>query len=203
MKIGIIGGTFDPVHNGHLMLGDYAYQKFQLDQIWFMPNGNPPHKQNTGILTSAEDRAAMVKLCIEGKHGFRVEEYEVNRTELSYTYQTMEYFKQKYPENQFYFIIGADSLFAIDTWVHPERIFPCCTILAAFRDKMDKHEIMENQIHLLKEKYPKADIRLLATPLVHLASHELREKLKNGYSISGEVPDVVENYIRDHHLYQL
>ena len=122
MKIGIMGGTFDPIHNGHLMLGEYAYREFKLDQVWFMPNGNPPHKQDSVFQTTREDRMEMVTRSIEKYDYFRLEDYEIKRQEISYSYQTMEYFKEKYPENHFYFIIGADSLFMFEQWVHPERI---------------------------------------------------------------------------------
>lgn len=200
MKIGIMGGTFDPIHNGHLMLGEYAYRQFELDEIWFMPNGNPPHKQERNDRTDARDRAEMVRLAIEGNGAFRLEEYEVNRTEISYSYQTMEYFKQKYPKDHLYFIIGADSLFALEKWVHPERIFKTCTILAAYRDEMNNRSIMNSKINELNHKY-NADIRLLVTPLMNVSSHELRDKLKKGMSIADDVPEAVEKYILCHNLY--
>ena len=93
MKIGIMGGTFDPIHNGHLMLGEYAYREFKLDQVWFMPNGNPPHKQDNVFQTTREDRMEMVTRSIEKYDYFRLEDYEIKRQEISYSYQTMEYFK--------------------------------------------------------------------------------------------------------------
>lgn len=200
MKIGIMGGTFDPIHNGHLMLGEYAYKEYNLDEIWFMPNGNPPHKQHTGHRTDAADRAEMVKLAIAGNDMFRLEDYEVNRSDISYSYQTMEHFKRVYPEDDFYFIIGADSLFAIEHWVHPERIFKTCTILAAYRDEMNSRSIMEAKIEELNRKYH-SDIRLLITPLMHISSHELRRKIDQGISIREEVPAAVEAYITEHKIY--
>ena len=90
MKIGIMGGTFDPIHNGHLMLGEYAYREFKLDQVWFMPNGNPPHKQDNVFQTTREDRMEMVTRSIEKYDYFRLEDYEIKRQEISYSYQTME-----------------------------------------------------------------------------------------------------------------
>ena len=158
-KIGIMGGTFDPVHNGHLMLADTAYRQFDLDQIWFLPNGNPPHKKEENIGTDARHRSRMVALAIQGRDYCRLEEYEVRRREVSCSYQTLEHFRKQYPEDEFYFIIGADSLFAIETWVHPERIFPACVILAACRDDHDSLEEMKVQIGHLKTVYPKARIR--------------------------------------------
>lgn len=200
MKIGIMGGTFDPIHNGHLMLGEYAYREYHLDKVWFMPNGNPPHKQNAGIRTDARDRAEMVRLAIAGNDAFRLEEHEINREEISYSYQTMEYFKERYPDDHFYFIIGADSLFSIEKWVHPERIFKTCTILAAYRDEMNRRELMKTKMEELNRRY-QADIRLLVTPLMHVASHELREKIQSGISIAEDVPEAVREYIISHKLY--
>ena len=110
MRIGIMGGTFDPIHNGHLMLGEYAYQQFHLDEVWYMPNGNPPHKSNPEIRKDLQDRAEMTRLAIEEIPYFRLCTYEMDRKETSYSYQTMEYFKETYPQDEFYFIIGADSL---------------------------------------------------------------------------------------------
>ena len=109
MKIGIMGGTFDPIHNGHLMLGQAAYEAFGLDRVWYMPNGNPPHKETSINGTAIKDRAEMVRLAIAPHRNFRLEMYEANRRDVSYSYSTMEYFKGIYPEDEFYFIIGADS----------------------------------------------------------------------------------------------
>ena len=203
MKIGIMGGTFNPIHNGHLMLGEYSYRSFGLDQVWFMPNGNPPHKAGISASYSADIRARMTELAIQDVPYFRLEDYEVRRQELSYSYQTLEHFKEIYPEDSFYFIIGADSLFDINKWMKPERILKICTILAAFRGDKNNSEIMNRQIELLKERYgADTDIRLLISPLMDVSSHELREMVSEGKSISGLVPETVEQYIKEHGLYR-
>ena len=201
-KIGIMGGTFDPVHNGHLMLADTAYRQFDLDQVWFLPNGNPPHKREENIGTDARHRSRMVALAIQGRDYCRLEEYEVRRREVSCSYQTLEHFREQYPEDEFYFIIGADSLFAIETWVHPERIFPACVILAACRDDHDTLEEMKVQIEHLKKVYPKARIQLLRSPLIPVSSSEIRRKIQAGLSIAEEVPEEVEAYIKEEELYE-
>lgn len=203
MKIGIMGGTFNPIHNGHLMLGEYSYRSFGLDQVWFMPNGNPPHKAGISASYSADIRARMTELAIQEIPYFRLEDYEVRRQEPSYSYQTLEHFKEIYPEDSFYFIIGADSLFDINKWMKPERILKICTILAAFRGDKNNSEIMNRQIELLKERYgADTDIRLLISPLMDVSSHELREMVSEGKSISGLVPETVEQYIKEHGLYR-
>lgn len=203
MKIGIMGGTFNPIHNGHLMLGEYSYRSCRLDQVWFMPNGNPPHKAGISASYSADIRARMTELAIQDVPYFRLEDYEVKRQEPSYSYQTLEHFKKVYPEDSFYFIIGADSLFNINKWMKPERILKVCTILAACRGDKNNSEIMNRQIELLKEQYGNdTDIRLLSSPLMEVSSHELREMVSEGKSISGLVPETVEQYIKENGLYR-
>ena len=201
MKIGIMGGTFDPIHNGHLMLGHAAYETFSLDQIWFMPNGNPPHKKSETIKSTAEDRMKMTSLAIAPFPEFVLQPYEALRAEVSCSYQTMEHFSKIYPDDEFYFIIGADSLMAIETWIHPERIFPTCTILATYRNEVKTKEEMNRQIQYLSEKYH-AKIRLLETPLMPVSSHELRASLQSGDSVSEYMPAAVCSYIKQHHLYR-
>ena len=201
MKIGMMGGTFDPIHNGHLHLAQTALTQFDLDQIWFMPNGNPPHKKSETIKSTAEDRMKMTSLAIAPFPEFVLQPYEALRAEVSCSYQTMEHFSKIYPDDEFYFIIGADSLMAIETWVHPERIFPTCTILATYRNEVKTKEEMNRQIQYLSEKYH-AKIRLLETPLMPVSSHELRASLQSGDSVSEYMPAAVCSYIKQHHLYR-
>ena len=200
MKIGIMGGTFDPIHNGHLMLGEYAYKEFQLDRIWFLPNGNPPHKSDDTIESQTKNRVEMVKRAISETEYFSMQLYEVENKDLHYSYKTMKYFKENYPDHEFYFIIGADSLFSIETWMHPELLLKNCIILAAFRDDKGRDEMLA-QIRYLNQKY-EADIRLLNTPNVDISSSEIREMLKEGQSIEGIVPDSVLAYIEEKQLYR-
>lgn len=199
MRIGIMGGTFDPIHNGHLMLGRYARDLFELDEVWFMPNGNPPHKVSDSIESQTKHRVEMVRRAIKHENSFVLQLYEVNRKEVNYSYLTMEHFKDSYPEREFYFIIGADSLFSLDRWVHPERLLKTCVMLAAYRDGKNTSE-METQIQYLNQKYD-ADIRLLMTPDVDISSSEIRQRLKDNEPIDEIVPQVVCEYIKEHQLY--
>lgn len=200
MKVGIMGGTFDPIHKGHLMLGECAKELFALDEVWFIPNGNPPHKKRSSIGTDAEHRVKMVEAAISGIDGFRVERYEVDRTEVNYSYLTMEHFNKTYPEHAFYFIIGADSLFSMERWVKPERFLKTCTILAAFRDDKNLEE-MEKQIQYLNEKY-EADIHLMNSPKVAISSSEIRERLRKHERIDELVPEAVLLYIQENQLFK-
>lgn len=198
MKIGIVGGTFDPIHNGHLMLGAYAYDNFQLDKIWFMPNGNPPHKSGE---IDVDFRLDMVKLAIEDKDEFCLSTFEVEEEKHSYSYATLEKLHQLYPKDTFYFIIGADSLFTIELWKEPARVLQACIILAACRDDKDIDK-MNKQIAYLTEKY-NAEIKLLKMPLIDISSSDIRKKQENGENIDAFVPKKVLEYIKAHKLYEV
>ena len=200
MKIGIMGGTFDPIHIGHLLLGEFAYEDFGLDEIWFLPNGNPPHKETADTGTSLEHRIEMIRKAIEGVPHFRLNLHEANTEEHSYTYRTMQEFNQIFPEHEFYFILGADSLFSIEQWKYFREIFPTCTILAAMRDDKDGRE-MQRQILYLTEKYG-ARIRLLQAPLLEISSTVIRDRASRDLGVRYMVPDSVAEYIRTNHLYK-
>ena len=201
MKTGIMGGTFNPFHNGHLMLGEYAYRQFFLDEVWFMPNGNPPHKQSREVLEDMEHRLEMTRLAIEDIPYFRLCTCEAERKEPSYSWETMRYLKERYPDRKFYFILGADSLFSIEPWRHPEPLISELSILAAYRDDKNTPESMNRQISRLNRKYH-GDIRLLQTPVLPVSSHEIREGIRNGNLAAGQVPQKVADYIQKHHLYR-
>ena len=200
MKIGIMGGTFDPIHNGHLMLGEYARDLFELDEIWFMPNGNPPHKISDSIESQTKHRVEMVRRSIANKKGFKLQLYEVERKEVNYSYLTMEHFNAMYHDDEFYFIIGADSLFSLERWVHPEKLVKTCVILAAYRDNKNTEE-MEQQIAYLNQKF-EADIRLLKTPNVNISSTDIRQRLRNGLPVDDMIPESVYEYIQEHQLFR-
>lgn len=204
MKIGIMGGTFDPIHIGHLLLGEFAYEDFGLDEIWFLPNGNPPHKDTPAGADEQKDalshRVEMVKRAIEGVPYFRLNLSEAVTDRHSYTYETMQKFNRLYPDDKFFFILGADSLFSIEKWMYFREIFPTCTILAAMRDDKDADE-MKRQIRYLCDRYG-ADIKLLQAPLVEISSTTIRRRAADGKSVRYMVPDAVGEYITKHNLYR-
>ncbi len=200
MKIGIMGGTFDPIHIGHLLLGEFAFEQFELDEIWFLPNGNPPHKDTDRMDTCLEHRVAMTEAAIKGAPHFKLSLHEAKEGVHSYTYKTMLEFHELYPEDEFYFILGADSLFSIEEWRYFKEIFPTCTILAAMRDDKDVAD-MKKQIAYLKERYG-AEIELLRAPLLEISSTTIRERAAKGLTVHYMVPDAVADYIKEHHLYK-
>lgn len=200
MKVGIVGGTFNPIHLGHLMLGEYAYEECGLDEVWFMPNGNPPHKNINRTQISTAKRIEMTKLAIEDTAYFRFHPYEINRTEVSYSYQTMEEFANIYPENEFYFIIGSDSLFALETWKYPDRLLKTCSLLVACRENIDIRKVKEH-ITYLNNKY-RCSILLLQMPLLEISSSDIRRRVEQNQSIRYIVPDCIAHYIEENKLYE-
>ncbi|MGL5437607.1 MAG: nicotinate-nucleotide adenylyltransferase [Lachnospiraceae bacterium] len=198
--IGIMGGTFDPIHNGHLRLGEQAYEEFQLDAVWFMPTGQPPHKKGRQI-TSAADRCAMVRLAIAGTPYFECSEFEVQRQGNSYTAETLALLHDKYPQHQFYFIIGADSLYEIETWYQPARVMAQTILLAAGREYHPAVRSMDDQIAYLTKHY-QARIYRLHCDEVDISSEELRQMAASGRKLFEYLPKNVEDYIHTHDLYQ-
>lgn len=200
MKIGIMGGTFDPVHIGHLLLGQFAYEDFGLDEIWYLPNGNPPHKQTEEGKMALAHRIEMVRLAIQDRPYFKLCLLEAKETEHSYTYKTMSELNTQYPEHKFYFILGADSLFKIEKWKYFREIFPTCTILAAMRDDKNVEEMLWQMTYL--ERYG-AKIELLRAPLLEISSTAIRSRARNHLSVYYMVPDAVAEYIMKNNLYQM
>ena len=143
----------------------------------------------------------MVKLATDDVPYFHLNLYEATAKKHSYTYSTMKALREMYPEHEFFFILGADSLFSIEQWKNFREIFPSCTILAAMRDDKDT-ESMQIQIRYLNDKYG-ADIRLLQAPLVEISSTTIRRRAEKGLSIRYMVPDVVSEYIQSNALYKI
>lgn len=200
-KIGIMGGTFDPVHNGHLALGRQAYEEYGLDQIWFLPAANPPHKQNRPV-TAFSDRYAMVRRAIAPYSYFKSSDFETRRDGKSYTAQTLQLLREQYPEHEFYFIIGADSLFQIETWFHPEQVMALSTILVAERScPAEENHSVEEQISHLKGQYGSRIFRLHCREM-DVSSEQLRHMAADGCDLTGYVPFQVMEYIQERGLYR-
>ena len=198
-KIGILGGTFDPIHLGHLILAEAAYDKFDLDKLLIMPSAKPPHKSNKEI-TDACHRCKMVELVCEDNEHFIFSDYEIMRKGKTFTVDTLTLLKKENPENEYYFIIGADSLFNIENWKDPEKILLFSTILVAQRDDFDIEKI-ENKIEFLKNKY-KCKIEIVDIPMIDISSTMLIDKINKNESVKYYVTDKVNDYIVNNHLYK-
>ncbi len=123
MRIGIMGGTFDPIHIGHLLLGEFAYEQFHLDEVWFLPNGNPPHKEVEDTEEALAHRVEMVRLAVRENPHFQLSLHEAKENCHSYTYKTLQEFHALYPENEYFFILGADSSFPSNNGNISKRFF--------------------------------------------------------------------------------
>ena len=197
-RVGILGGTFDPVHLAHLQLAKSAYEQFQLETVIFLPAGDPPHKTNRQI-TPAYRRLEMLKLCLKDYPQFRISEYEIEKQGYSYTAETLEYFTQMNPEVQYYFIIGADSLFNMDTWYCPERCLSKAVFLVGNRQERAEEEI-DKQIHYLTERYG-GSIEQIQMPGMEISSSKVRDLLSKGQDASHYLAPGVNEYILKNHLY--
>lgn len=197
-KTGIMGGTFNPVHIGHLLLAENAKEAFGLDEILFVPSGLPYMKNGIEIADKWM-RLEMTRLAVSDNPAFVLSSAEVEREGNSYTWETLELLREKEPETEFFFIEGADSLFAMESWKNPEIIFRDCTILAAVRDGKDDDDLRE-QIARLEKKYG-ARIGLIGMKEISFSSTDIRERIRNGRSIRYMVPDKVIEYIKKYRLY--
>lgn len=198
MKIGIMGGTFDPIHTGHLIIGEYARTTLDLDKIIFIPVGLPPHKDNSKVSTSSK-RLEMTKLAISSNSYFYLSSIEVDRKEITYTIDTIKELKKIYKEDELYFVIGGDSLFEIEKWKDFEQLIKLCKFVVLERPGRTKEEIEQKKIEL-KLSY-KIELEKIYSPLIDISSTEIRERVKNNLSIKYLVPESVEAYIMYHKLY--
>ncbi len=205
-NIGIFGGTFDPIHNGHLMIAEAALRECRLDEVIFIPAGRPPFKDNRPGLASGKKRLRMVRLAISGNPHFSVSDLEIRSREISYTYVTLEKLRDLYPGSELYFIVGEDSLYSLDQWKCPERITSAARIVCARRaGEYDsagtrKDKDLKTQCAILKATLG-ADIRILSTPYIDLSSTDIRNRILGGYGARYLVPDAVWHYILQNRTY--
>lgn len=198
-KIGIMGGTFNPIHLGHLLLAEQAKEAFDLDEVLFIPSGNPYMKDTTPVL-DGKIRAHMTALALEGHPYFSISSIELDKSGPTYTYETLETLKAKNPDDTYYFLVGADSLLTMETWKNPERIFQNCVVAASVRGTGTEDKIRKIATHLIYEYH--ADIRILPVRFIDISSSEIRERISKGKSVRYMLPEKVWNYIYDNNLYQ-
>ncbi|MEB1808148.1 MAG: nicotinate-nucleotide adenylyltransferase [Bacillaceae bacterium] len=187
-KIGILGGTFDPPHIGHLLIAQEVLEQCKLDEIWFMPANIPPHKKNDEV-SSVTDRIEMVTKAIEGVEQFTVSTVELERNGPSYTVDTLKELKMKLPDVEFYFIIGGDMIEQLHTWERIDELFEYVTFVGLQRPGYSQ-----------SSKYAEK-LQLLTIPQVDISSSDIRERLKEGRSIRYFVPEQVRQFIEERQLY--
>lgn len=196
-KIGIMGGTFNPIHNGHLMLAQAAYEMLTLDKVLFMPSGTSYLKR--GVLDSSK-RAEMVQRAIQGMPQFELSRMEVDRIGNTYTYETLSQLKGEQPQNNYFFIVGADSLCHMENWVHPEVIFALATIVCAVRDEINISDIKQKGMEL--QRNFGAVIQYMDIPKIPISSTQIRQAVKSHMPIDELVPQSVAFYIQQERLYE-
>ncbi len=198
-KVGIIGGTFNPIHLGHLILAEYAYDEYQLDEILFIPTGISYFKDPNTVLDK-KMRITLTGEAIEDNPHFALSTIETDRPGNSYTYETLEELKKKNPDVRYYLIIGADSLFQIDSWKEPDIIMKDAIILAASRKDQGIDLLKEKADELMKKFH--SEIYILTCPMIDISSTDIRNRIKEGKSIKYLVKEQTENYIKKYQLYQ-
>ena len=202
-----MGGTFNPIHFGHLLLAETAFYQFGLDEVLIMPNKNPYYKKMTNSVTE-KDRVEMVRLAIEDNDHFRFSKEELNRDGTTYTVETLENLTKANPDCDYYFIMGLDSLISLPKWYKPDLLLKNTVILCASRETdgpsaAEAEELVTRQREYFSEKYNlSADIRLIHTPLVDISSTQIREKVRRNEDISGLVTPETEAFIYKHKLYR-
>lgn len=197
-RIGIMGGTFNPIHQGHLLLAEQAREYCELDEVLFIPSGNSYMKDSSEIL-DGEIRIFMTAAAIEDNPSFTLSTMEMEREGATYTCDTIQDLREKEPFAQYYFIMGADSLFSMESWKDPGEIFKNCILVAAARDSRDTFSLTEKTTEL-QAKY-QARIIILPERKIDISSSEVRSRIREGKSVRYMIPDKVIDYISSNHLY--
>ncbi|PIU41525.1 MAG: nicotinic acid mononucleotide adenylyltransferase [Candidatus Omnitrophica bacterium CG07_land_8_20_14_0_80_42_15] len=188
MRIGILGGTFDPIHIAHMRLAEVAKEKLRLDKIIFVPAYMPPHKNRKDI-AAPDLRYEMVKLAIEGKDGFEASDIEINKKNTSYSVETLRALKEKFgPETELFFITGSDSLSELPNWKNIGEIFKLAHFVVANRPKFPLKNVPQGA-------------EVLKIPDMDISSSDLRNRIKEGKRVEDMIPQKVISYINEKSLY--
>jgi len=199
MRLGIYGGTFDPVHLGHLLLAEQCREACRLDQVWFIPAGSPPHKPEHAI-TPGKMRAEMLEFAVAGQPEYTVSRREVKRSGPSYTVETLRELRQEHPEDELFFLVGADSLADLPHWREPREIATLATLVVVNRGNAPLPQLESLVPHLGREAVDR--ILVVSMPGIDLSSSDIRRRVREGRSIRYMTPRAVEQYIRTNSLYR-
>ncbi len=200
MRLGVFGGTFNPVHMGHLILAEQCREQAGLDQVLFVPAARPPHKQGLA-LASFEQRVEMLNLAISGQPSFRVDDLEKNRPGPSFTVDTLASLHDRDPNAELLLIIGSDTLHDLPTWHEPRRLLELAGLLIVARPGWPVADVAELRKTLtLADDFPLRH-QVCQVPLVEISSSDLRQRLAAGRSVRYLMPRAVEAYVNDKNLY--
>ncbi len=201
MRVGIFGGTFDPVHTGHLLLAEQGREQGRLDEVWFVPAARPPHKDEPA-LTRFEQRVEMLALALAGNSAFRIDELEKERSGPSYTADTLAELRRRHPGHEFFLLIGSDTLADLPHWYEPVRVLEQAGLLVMTRpgNVALTAEQLRTQLNL-PDSVP---LRLqgIEMPQIDISSRDLRRRAAMGRSLRYFLPRAVECYIHDKRLYR-
>jgi nicotinate-nucleotide adenylyltransferase len=199
MRIGLFGGTFDPVHMGHLILAEQCRDQAGLDEVWFLPSYHPPHK-STASITRFEQRCDMLELAIAGHPAFRINRIEKELPPPSYTAETLSELKRRTPEHDFYLLMGSDQLPDLPLWYEPVRVLEQAGLVVVPRPGVMLWTA-ERLARALGLEQTAVRLRFVACPMIEIASRELRRAIADGLSVRYLVPRAVEEYIRERKIY--
>lgn len=200
LRFAIMGGTFDPIHFGHLAAAEEVRQKLHCDKIIFIPSGNPPHKKER-TLTDAIHRYIMTEMAVASNPKFEVSSIEINRKGYSYTLDTFKQLMDLYNNNvQLIFITGADAMLEVETWYKVDELLKLCEFVVVTRPGYDKSSL-EQKLQYLRSKYGSV-LYSIDVPGLNISSTEIRQRVKEGSSIKYLVPEAVEQYIYENGLYK-
>jgi nicotinate-nucleotide adenylyltransferase len=198
-RIGILGGTFNPIHLGHLLIAQDAMEQLRLDRVRFIPSAAPPHK-TVDKLASERDRLRMIALAIRNNARFEVDDIETKRGGKSYSVDTLTELRRREPRAEFYFIIGADSLRELHLWREVQRLVTLCTFVTVPRPGFDPKPVIDPRLDAATRRRLRQHV--LRGHACDVASREIRARVASGRSIRYLVPDAVHAYIRRRRLYQ-
>ncbi|MBX6422255.1 nicotinate-nucleotide adenylyltransferase [Thermosulfurimonas sp. F29] len=197
MRVGLLGGTFDPIHLGHLRVAEEVREKLDLSEVWFIPAGVPPHKRSEPHLPF-EERLRLVRLAVEEHPAFRVLDLEGRRSGPSYTVDTLEELRRRHPDHDYFFILGLDAFVEIETWHEFRRLPELATLVVVNRGDLD----LESARNLSKRLFPGREVLFLQVRRLDISSTEIRRLRRSGRSIRYLVPEAVRRRIeeRGHYL---
>ncbi len=199
MRLGIFGGSFDPVHYGHLLLAEVCREQHQLDSVWFLPAATPPHKQKKAI-TPDKQRVEMLRLAIAGNEAFDVCTLEIDNGGVNYTADSLEAIAKKQPDAELFFLLGGDSLRDLPTWRDPGRILAAATVVLMQRPGVKFDFALLNDV-ATSQQVEQVKSHVVDAPLVDFSSTRIRQLCQNGHSIRYRTPRAVERFIETNNLY--
>ena len=201
MQLGIFGGSFDPVHYGHLLLAECCREACSLDEVWLVPAAVPPHKSGRE-LAAAKHRLGMLELALAGNERLRPSSIELDRGGVSYTVDTLAAIRGERPETELFLLMGADSLRDLPTWREPQRICELATPVVVRRSGAPQPDLAVLKQFMPSERIDQVRGLMVEMPIIELSSTDLRERAAAGRSLRYRTPRAVEKYIETHRLYQ-